>query len=179
MVAVTTVTAVTTAVMTVEAAGTDINLVSRMGSGATAVSAGEETEADLGRVRARMLTQMKIVLGTLVAAAPETVTVEVVGTAATAAAVTTTAAADEVVALAPRAVIEMIVVRIATVIAFPVIGTLMTAVAVADVALAPRSHPKMTVTSAPFSFSRSLSVPRHATCSSSLRLLAPLSRLKS
>jgi hypothetical protein len=165
MATATVVTAAAMAVIETDPA-TDTQLVSPMGSGATAASAGQETEAGLGLARARMLIQMKSVLGILLAvAAPGTDTVEVVGTVEeTAAATTIAAAAVEARARALPAATEAVTTDTAT--APPALvasATLTIDVAAAVVAPLRRSQPKTTATSAQFSSSRSRSARRCAT----------------
>lgn len=161
-------------------------LVSQMGSGATAVSAGEEMEADLGRAiaRARMLTQTKTMTDTPHAGAVRaTDTVETVEAVAvtvpeTAAAITTAAAAEVDVRALP-AVTEAIAARIAIVIApldqHAVSTTRMIVVAAATVddTHQPPHRMRMTGTSVLSSFSRSHSARQCAT----LRLSSKLSDL--
>ena len=178
----TIVTIATAAVMAVIviAAVIATSLVSQMESGAIAVSVGIETEAGLDLARARMLTPMKIVLGTLAGAAPVTVIVEAVVTEVTARVATTTAEADVADA---RALLVVIVAMTATVIALvtahAVIERVMSVVAVADAAPPPPKLQRTIGTSALSSCSRSPSVQRPATFAPSLRTLAKLWRRRS
>lgn len=113
-------------------------LVSQMGRGATAVSAGEEMEADLGLARARMLTQMKSrQLGTPPTGATRaTDTVEVVAATVETAAAISTAVAVEVGVRDLPTVTEATVARtdtatvpLATALAVSVIRTIVVAAA--------------------------------------------------
>jgi hypothetical protein len=149
--------------------------VSQMETGAIAVSVDIEMGADLGLARARMLTQMKIVLGIPVEATPVTAIVEVVVTVAIVPVAISTAEAVEVDALAPLAVT---IARTVTAIAPVTALVVTTIVAAAAVAVLPplRSPARMIETSEQFSCSRSPLVPRRATSAFSSRRPAQLSR---
>lgn len=152
--------------------GTVIVSPMETGDEAATETTAEETEAVL--VQAKVLTQMKTVIGP--AAAARATAVEVVE----AVTVEATSIAVEVVRVpAPLATVATIGTAIGRATAVPATVVMSAATAVAMPPRPSPRSPKTTATSAPSSSSRSLSALRPATCAPSSRGLALLSKLRS